>query len=61
MEVLTQIVRAAGGGRARSGPAPSPERLRELARQVAAGSYRVPPDRVAEALLRALGPPARRG
>ncbi len=58
---MAQVVRAAAGGRARPGHAPSEERLRELTEEVAAGSYEIPPEQLAEALLRAMGPPARQG
>ena len=61
MDVLHQLVRAAAGGRARSAPPPDPARLEELGRAIERGEYRVPPERLADALLRALreGPPPR--
>jgi anti-sigma28 factor (negative regulator of flagellin synthesis) len=47
--------------RARPAPAPSPERLRELARAIAEGRYRVPPEEVAAAIVASLrGRPAPR-
>ena len=55
MDALSHLVRAASGGRARAGAAPSPERLRELAREIAARRYRVPPEEIAKALLRGRG------
>ena len=55
----TLLTHAESGSRARPGPAPSPERLRELSDAIRARSYRVPPDRVAAALLGARG--GRRG
>ncbi|MFN2615678.1 MAG: hypothetical protein ABR581_00985 [Thermoleophilaceae bacterium] len=54
MDLLTQLVRAAAGGRARGAEPPDPERLRRLARAVERGEYQVPEDRVADALLRAV-------
>ena len=55
MDVLPQLVRAMTGGRARSAPPPEPERLRELARAVERGEYRVPERKIADAVLRAFG------
>jgi hypothetical protein len=49
--------RADRGERARPSLRPSEERLRELTEKVAAGRYRVPPEAVAEAVLRAWGAP----
>jgi hypothetical protein len=48
------------GDRVRPAAPPSRERIDELARQVAAGTYRVRPRRVAAAMISA-GPAARRG
>jgi hypothetical protein len=59
MDALSHLVRAASGGRARPGPPPSPERLRELAAAIAERRYRVPPEEIAKALLK--GPGGRRG
>jgi hypothetical protein len=57
MDVLSQLVRAAAGGRARDAPPPEPARLRELARAVERGEYDVPPHRLADAVLRAFRDP----
>jgi anti-sigma28 factor (negative regulator of flagellin synthesis) len=57
MDVLTQLARAAAGGRARGARPPDPERLRRLARAVGRGEYEVPAERVAEALIRAIRDP----
>jgi hypothetical protein len=54
MNVLHQLVRAAAGGRARRGPAPEPARLRELTEAIRSGEYHVPPERLADAMLRAV-------
>jgi anti-sigma28 factor (negative regulator of flagellin synthesis) len=54
MDLLHQLVRAAAGGRARSAPAPKPDRLEELGRAIERGEYRVPPERLADALLQAM-------
>jgi hypothetical protein len=51
----TLLTPAEPGARAKPGAAPSPERLRELADAVRARSYRVPPERIAAALLGARG------
>jgi hypothetical protein len=51
MQLLAHLARVVSGARARPGPPPPPERLERLARQVHAGSYRVPPERIAEAML----------
>jgi hypothetical protein len=61
MDVLSHLAFALSGRRARPGPPPSRERLRELAREVNAGRYRVPVEKVAEALLRPRDPRAPRG
>jgi anti-sigma28 factor (negative regulator of flagellin synthesis) len=45
------------GDRARSAPAPPPERLERLARELREGRYRVEPDEVARAIV---SPPASR-
>jgi anti-sigma28 factor (negative regulator of flagellin synthesis) len=60
MDSLPKLRTAYPGERARPAPSPSADRLRELARAVAAGAYRVSPERVAESLIRTAGPPARR-
>jgi hypothetical protein len=52
MDALSHLVRAASAGRARPGRPPSPERLRDLAREIAARRYRVAPEEIAKALLR---------
>ena len=51
MDRLPPLRPAVPGRRARPAAAPSEERLRELARAVSDGSYRVEPSRVAEAML----------
>ena len=52
---LSRLIPADPGARARPGLPPSPERLRELEQAVRSGSYTVPPELVAEALLQSLG------
>ena len=54
MDPTPQLARALAGGRARSAPPPTPERLAELRRAVAEGRYRVPAERVADSLVAAL-------
>lgn len=51
-EFVAHVARAASGARARPGRAPEARRLERLAHEVAQGTYRVPPDHVAEAMLR---------
>ena len=51
MDALFHVVRAAAGGRARPGPPPSQERLRELSKLIAERRYRVPPEEIARAFL----------
>jgi anti-sigma28 factor (negative regulator of flagellin synthesis) len=55
---LSTLIPAQPGARARPGLPPSAERLRELKEAVRSGTYRVPPEVVAAALLRTLGAPA---
>jgi hypothetical protein len=58
MHLLAHLARVVSGARARPGPPPAPERLERLARQICAGSYRVPPERIADAML--ASPPVER-
>jgi hypothetical protein len=52
MDFVSELFRAAGGGRARPGPPPSQERRRELAKAIAEKRYQVSPEEIAKALLR---------
>ncbi|MBN1527948.1 MAG: hypothetical protein JW895_02740 [Thermoleophilaceae bacterium] len=60
MRALPQLRPVRLDERARPGAAPSPRRLRELRWELARGRYRVEPRLVAEAVLSAPDPEARR-
>ena len=55
---LSTLIPAAPGARARPALPPSVERLRELKDSVRSGAYSVPPEVLAEAVLRTLASPA---